>query len=63
MMESSEFQITRMPLNHGGGHMLALGFGTLIPDAAATRQGAISDALEAGFLHFNCAERYRTSVR
>ena len=35
-----------------------LGFGTLIPDAAATI-GATGDALEAGFRHFDCAERYR----
>ncbi|MDP9079604.1 MAG: aldo/keto reductase [Bacteroidota bacterium] len=39
-------------------HMPALGFGTLIPDAAATIS-ATRDALEAGFRHFDCAERYR----
>ena len=38
--------------------MPALGFGTLIPDAAATIT-ATKDALEAGFRHFDCAERYR----
>src|SRR5271168_930080 len=38
--------------------MPVLGFGTLIPDAAATISGA-RDALEAGFRHFDCAERYR----
>jgi alcohol dehydrogenase (NADP+) len=38
--------------------MPALGFGTLIPDAAATIS-ATRDALEAGFRHFDCAERYR----
>ena len=37
--------------------MPALGFGTLIPDAAATMT-ATRDALEAGFRHFDCAERY-----
>jgi alcohol dehydrogenase (NADP+) len=47
-----------MPLNHGAGHMPALGFGTLIPDAAVTIT-ATRDALEAGFRHFDCAERYR----
>jgi aldehyde reductase len=47
-----------MPLNNGGGHMPALGFGTLIPDAAVTKT-ATSDALDAGFRHFDCAERYR----
>ena len=58
MIESSDFRLTRMPLNHGGGHMPALGFGTLIPDAAVTKT-ATRDALEAGFRHFDCAERYR----
>ena len=38
--------------------MPALGFGTLIPDAALTRTAA-RDALDAGFRHFDCAERYR----
>ena len=36
----------------------ALGFGTLIPDPLATKQ-AITTALEVGFRHFDCAERYR----
>jgi aldehyde reductase len=39
----------RMPL---------LGFGTLIPDPAETII-ATRNALEAGFRHFDCAERYR----
>jgi len=56
--ESSDFRLTRMPLNNEGGHMPALGFGTLIPDAAVTKT-ATRDALEAGFRHFDCAERYR----
>ncbi|MGB6742367.1 MAG: aldo/keto reductase [Terracidiphilus sp.] len=38
--------------------MPALGFGTLIPDLAVTKT-ATGDALEAGFRHFDCAERYR----
>ena len=38
--------------------MPALGFGTLIPDAAVTVT-ATRGALEAGFRHFDCAERYR----
>ncbi|MEN0053244.1 MAG: aldo/keto reductase [Mucilaginibacter sp.] len=38
--------------------MPALGFGTLIPDAAETIK-ATRNALEAGFRHFDCAERYR----
>ncbi len=38
--------------------MPALGFGTLIPDAAETIS-ATRNALEAGFRHFDSAERYR----
>jgi alcohol dehydrogenase (NADP+) len=58
MIESPDFRFARMPLNHGGGQMPVLGFGTLIPDAATTIS-ATTDALEAGFRHFDCAERYR----
>jgi len=58
MIESSDLQMTRIQLNQGAGHMPALGFGTLISDAAATTS-ATRDALEAGFRHFDCAERYR----
>jgi alcohol dehydrogenase (NADP+) len=58
MIETSDLRTTRIPLNHGAGHMPALGFGTLIPDAAVTIR-ATRDALEAGFRHFDCAERYR----
>jgi alcohol dehydrogenase (NADP+) len=38
--------------------MPAIGFGTLIPDAATTKS-ATRDALDAGFRHFDCAERYQ----
>ena len=38
--------------------MPALGFGTLIPDPSVTMT-ATTAALEAGFRHFDCAERYR----
>jgi alcohol dehydrogenase (NADP+) len=58
MIESSDFQKARIPLNHGIGQIPVLGFGTLIPDAAETIT-ATRDALEAGFRHFDCAERYR----
>src|SRR5713101_3352970 len=57
MIESADLGMTRIPLNHGAGHMPALGFGTLIPDATLTIT-ATRDALEAGFRHFDCAERY-----
>src|SRR6202046_2477781 len=58
MIASSEFRTKTMPLSHGAGRIPVLGFGTLIPDAAATIS-ATRDALEAGFRHFDCAERYR----
>jgi diketogulonate reductase-like aldo/keto reductase len=53
----SDLRMTRVPLNQGAGQMPALGFGKLIPDAAETIT-ATRDALEAGFRHFDCAERY-----
>jgi alcohol dehydrogenase (NADP+) len=58
MTQSSDLQLTRMPLNNGTGQIPALGFGTLIPDPALTIT-ATRDALEAGFRHFDCAERYQ----
>ena len=57
MNPSSDLRMTRIPLKHGAGHIPALGFGTLIPDPAVTIT-ATRDALEAGFRHFDCAERY-----
>ena len=57
-MVESDIRTKRIPLNHGTGHMPALGFGTLIPDPAVT-MSATRDALDAGFRHFDCAERYR----
>ena len=58
MTESSDLRLKRMPLNNGSGRIPALGFGTLIPDAAQTIS-ATKDAVAAGFRHFDCAERYR----
>ena len=49
---------TRFPLIHGAGEMPAVGFGTLFRDLSVTTQ-AVKAALEAGFRHFDCAERYR----
>jgi alcohol dehydrogenase (NADP+) len=57
MIEASDFRTARLPLSRGAGHMPVLGFGTLIPDTAVTIS-ATRDALEAGFRHFDCAERY-----
>jgi alcohol dehydrogenase (NADP+) len=58
MIQSSDLRMTRIPLSHGAGNIPALGFGTLIPDLAMTIT-ASRDALDAGFRHFDCAERYR----
>ena len=58
MSDPADFLTRRMPLRDGAGQMPALGFGTLIPGAAATIS-ATRDALDAGFRHFDCAERYR----
>jgi diketogulonate reductase-like aldo/keto reductase len=49
---------TRIPLANGSGAIPAVGFGTLIPDPRVTTQ-ATKTALEAGFRHLDCAERYR----
>ena len=57
MSNASDFQTQSIRLKHGSGEMPVLGFGTLIPDAATTIS-ATRNALEAGFRHFDCAERY-----
>src|SRR5271154_804742 len=49
--------MTRIPLSHGTGQIPALGFGTFIADLTVTIT-ATRDALDAGFRHFDCAERY-----
>src|SRR5579862_4879280 len=58
MNNSVDFRHTRIPLHSGDGQLPALGCGTLISDLAET-VSATRDALEAGFRHFDCAERYR----
>ncbi len=58
MTESLDLRMARISLIHGTGQIPALGFGTLIPDATETIT-ATRNALEAGFQHFDCAERYR----
>src|ERR1700722_12836570 len=57
MAQPDDLRLTRIPLSHGAGRIPAVGFGTLIPDPAVTLS-ATRDALEAGFRHFDCAERY-----
>lgn len=58
MTTSDRLREKRIPLNNGSGLIPAVGFGTLIPDPLVTRQ-ATKTALEVGFRHFDCAERYR----
>src|SRR5271163_4565727 len=58
MASPDTLRYTRIPLTHGSGAIPAVGFGTLIPDPLATKQ-ATKTALEVGFRHFDCAERYR----
>ena len=57
MPELPDIRLTRIPLANNAGQIPALGFGTLIPDPAVTIS-ATRDALDAGFRHFDCAERY-----
>lgn len=58
MAAPDTLRYAKIPLTHGSGAIPALGFGTLIPDPLATKQ-ATKAALEAGFRHFDCSERYR----
>jgi aldehyde reductase len=58
MTQPDSLRNRKLPLHGGSGAIPALGFGTLIPDATETRD-ATGAALEAGFRHFDCAERYR----
>jgi len=58
MATRDTLRYTRIPLTHGSGAIPAVGFGTLIPDPRATKQ-ATKTALEVGFRHVDCAERYR----
>jgi alcohol dehydrogenase (NADP+) len=57
MPELPDIRTTRIPLANNAGQLPALGFGTLIPDHGETIT-ATKSALEAGFRHFDCAERY-----
>jgi len=61
MLKPDAIRYTKIPLNRGTGALPAAGFGTLIPDPVVTKQ-AVTIALEAGFRHFDCAERYRNEA-
>lgn len=60
MTTSNALRYTRIS-THESGTIPAAGFGTLIPDQNATKQ-ATRAALEAGFRHLDCAERYRNEA-
>lgn len=62
MNPSDSLKSIKLPLREGAGAMPALGFGTLIPDAAETHV-ATRTALEAGFRHFDGSERYRNEAQ
>ena len=57
MLETTSLHEQRIPLLNGRGRMPVAGFGTLIPSANATKT-AVGLAIDAGFRHFDCAERY-----
>jgi diketogulonate reductase-like aldo/keto reductase len=61
MATADTLRHTTIPLVNGSGAIPAVGFGTLIPDPVATTQ-ATRTALEVGFRHFDCAERYRNEA-
>lgn len=58
MRSGDMLRYASIPLVHGPGSIPAAGFGTLIPDPAATKR-ATKAALEVGFRQFDTAERYR----
>ncbi|RON13680.1 aldo/keto reductase [Pseudomonas frederiksbergensis] len=57
-----DLRATRLALNNGSGEMPAVGFGTLFRDLSTTTE-AVKCALEVGFRHFDCAERYRNEEK
>ncbi len=58
LKDAIDLQHARLPLNHGNAEIPALGCGTLIPDRDETRS-TTRYAVEAGFRHLDCAERYQ----
>jgi diketogulonate reductase-like aldo/keto reductase len=58
MTNPDTLRYTKILLAHGTGAIPAVGYGTLIPASSATKL-ATKIALEVGFRHFDCAERYR----
>ncbi len=61
MAPPDTLRYTKIPLAGSSSAMPALGFGTLIPDPVVTKE-ATKAALEIGFRHLDCAERYRNEA-
>jgi alcohol dehydrogenase (NADP+) len=61
MISPADFRTITIPLNHGTGKIPAAGFGTLVKDRSITLR-ATRDALDAGYRHFDCAERYQNET-
>lgn len=58
MTQSDSLKFRKLPLRGGAGAIPVLGFGTLIPDATVTRTATLT-AIQTGFRHLDCSERYR----
>lgn len=58
MASNENLHECRFILNNGSGAIPALGFGTLLTDRKETRN-ATKAAIQVGFRHIDCAERYR----
>jgi diketogulonate reductase-like aldo/keto reductase len=58
MLTAEALRRSTIQLHHGLGAIPIVGFGTLIPDPVETVH-ATKTALEVGFRHLDCAERYR----
>jgi alcohol dehydrogenase (NADP+) len=61
MVDATDYRTMRIPLRHGSGAIPAAGFGTLIADPGLMRT-ATRAALDAGYRHLDCAERYRNEA-
>jgi diketogulonate reductase-like aldo/keto reductase len=61
MASSENLHQRRFALNNCDGEIPALGFGTLVSDRTETRN-ATKTAVEVGFRHLDCAERYRNEA-
>lgn len=58
MTARDALRYTGIPIRNGSGSLPALGFGTLLPDQSLVGK-ALETALQVGFRHIDCAERYR----